>query len=146
MCMTRLLIAPKVPKFEGQRVSSSYLEWEVSYTIAAERAENHLQTDLKSGHGRGTTRAEDAQEPPTQSQISPSLLEYEEKKLEYRTWQHNVPTPDITGLFVPFSLDSGHTSTPARLDAAFESDRKCFQSPFAKADSRTNPSTYSSHS
>jgi len=33
------------------------------------------------GHGRGTTRAEDAQGTPTQSHISPSILLYEEKNV-----------------------------------------------------------------
>ena len=34
---------------------------------------------IEEGSERGTTRAEDAQETPTQSHISPSILAYEDK-------------------------------------------------------------------
>ena len=77
MCMTRLLLAPKVPNFEGQRVSLHTLNRRYQ-TPPLPSAERTNSKDLKTGHGRGTTRAEDAQGTPTQSHISPSIQVYED--------------------------------------------------------------------
>ena len=59
--------------------------------------------------GRGTARAEDAQGTPTQSHISPSILVYEDSRLDLENGSSQLRIPDLTGSFDTDSLGSGTT-------------------------------------
>ena len=78
--------------------------------------------DFHSSHpGRGTTRAETAQGTPTQSQMSPTILVYEEKLVSSQGWKKCMVKPIKMRILKPYY------EMKMRITKAVASGSACFR-------------------